>query len=215
MKFLLKLFLIAVLGIIIYEAFAVIRANSKTTEIFANALKDENIQITLEDISKEKINSLLSVQDPSFYKHNGFDFKTPGAGKTTITQAITKYLYFEKFSKGFKKIEQTLIAWLVITPAISKDDQLIVFLNSAYLGHIDGKEVRGFSEASRLYYNKSFNELSETEYLSIVAMLIAPKVFNIKTNSKVNLERVNLIKQLLNGKYVPTKNSDVYYGQNL
>ncbi len=215
MKFLLKFFLIAVIGILIYEAFAVIRAKSKTTEIFANALKEENIQITLKDISKEKINSLLSVQDPSFYKHNGFDFKTPGAGKTTITQAITKYLYFEKFSKGFKKIEQTLIAWLVITPVISKDDQLTVFLNSAYIGHIDGKEIRGFSDASKFYYNKSFNELTENEYLSIVAMLIAPKDFNIKTNSKNNLKRVSLIKQLLNGKYVPTNNSDVFYGQKL
>ena len=215
MKFLLKLFFIAIIGIFIYEAFAVVKAKSKTSDIFSNALNEKNIKITLNDFTKERINSLLSVQDPAFYQHKGFDFSTPGAGKTTITQAMAKYLYFDKFTKGFKKIEQTLIAWLVITPAISKDDQLTVFINSAYLGHVDGKEVRGFSDASKVYFNKTFSSLSESEYLSIVAMLIAPKAFNIRTSSKQNSERVGLIKELLSGKYVPTRNSDVFYGQKI
>jgi membrane peptidoglycan carboxypeptidase len=63
-----------------------------------------------------------------------------------------------------KKIEQTLIAWLVIIPLISKDDQLTVFINTAYLGYVNGKEIRGFAEASIAYYGKPFKELSETEY---------------------------------------------------
>ena len=74
---------------------------------------------------------MLTVQDPKFYEHSGYDFTTPGAGVTTITQAMTKYLYFKKFTKGFKKIEQTLIAWLAITPMVTKDEQLTVFINTA------------------------------------------------------------------------------------
>lgn len=212
MKIFAKILLVSLIALISYEAFAVIQARSKTKAIFSSALKSENIEIKLNDLSKEKLDSLLSVEDPKFYEHSGFDFKTSGAGVTTITQAMTKYLYFKKFTKGFKKIEQTLIAWLAITPMVSKNDQLTVFINTAYLGSVEGKEVRGFGEASRIYFKKPFNELTETEYLSIVAMLIAPKTFNIKNHSERNLERVELIKKLLKGEYVPTKNSDLFYG---
>ena len=215
MKLAAKIILIGLVALIFYEGFAVLKARSETEEIFSSILHSDRVEIGLADLSRERIHALLLVEDPNFYHHNGFDFSTPGAGVTTITQAMAKYLYFEHFTKGIKKIEQTLIAWLAITPMVSKDDQLIVFMNTAYLGHVDGKEVRGFAEASRTYYAKPFNELTETEYLSLVAMLIAPKTFNIKQHPERNLERVALIKKLISGEYIPTENSDMLYGQSI
>ena len=215
MKFLVKLALIGIIALLFYEAFAVIQARSKTQDIFSSILESDKIEIKLQDLSKKRIKSLLTVQDPKFYEHSGYDFTTLGAGVTTITQAMTKYLYFKKFTKGFKKIEQTLIAWLAITPMVTKDEQLTVFINTAYLGTVDGKEVRGFAEASRVYYKKPFNELTETEYLSIVAMLIAPKTFSLKNHPKRNSKRVELIKKLIKGEYVPTSNNDIFYGQKI
>ena len=179
MQFFVKLFFFGLITLLSYEAFAVIEARSKTQDIFSSILESDKIEIELKNLSEKRIKSLLTVQDPNFYEHSGYDFTTPGAGVTTITQAMTKYLYFKKFTKGFKKIEQTLVAWLAITPMVTKDEQLTVFINTAYLGSVDDKEVRGFAEASRVYYKKPFNELTETEYLSIVAMLIAPKTFSI------------------------------------
>jgi len=215
MKFFVKLMLIGLIALLSYEAFAVIQARSKTQEIFSSILESDKIKIKLQDLSTKRKKSLLAVQDPKFYEHSGYDFTTPGAGVTTITQAMTKYLYFNKFTKGFKKIEQTLIAWLAITPMVTKDEQLTVFINTAYLGTVDGKDVRGFAEASRVYYKKPFNELTETEYLSIVAMLIAPKTFSIKNHSERNSKRVELIKKLIKGEYMPTQNNDIFYGQKI
>lgn len=215
MKIVLKIALTALVALFVYEAFAVLAARSKTPEIFSAALKGGDVKIHLSDLSKERINALLSVQDPRFYEHSGFDFNTPGAGVTTITQAMAKYLYFENFTPGFKKIEQTLIAWLAITPLVSKNNQLTVFINTAYMGHVHGEEIRGFAEASIAYYGKQFEELSETEYLSIVAMLIAPKKFSIKNQSERNSERVILIKKLLKGEYILVGNGDLFYGQRI
>ena len=215
MKLFIKILLIALIVLSSYETFAVLKARSETKAIFSSALQPKNIKIKLQDLSKDQINALLAVEDPKFYEHNGFDFTTPGAGVTTITQAMVKYLYFKNFTKGFKKIEQTLIAWLAVTPMISKHDQLTVFINTAYLGTVNGKEVRGFDKASQIYYKKKFKELNETEYLSIVAMLLAPKTFNIKNQPKHNRERVKLIKKLLSGEYIPTRNSDMFYGQKI
>ena len=96
-------------------------------------MQSEKIKLQLTDLSKEQISALLTIEDPNFYTHNGFDFQTAGAGVTSITQAMVKYLYFEHFEAGFKKIEQTLIAWLAVNPLVSKDEQLTVFINTAYI----------------------------------------------------------------------------------
>ena len=113
------------------------------------------------------------------------------------------------------KIEQTLIAWLAINALVSKDDQLTVFINTAYFGTYENKEVRGFAMAARTYYGKHFNELTGDEYLSLVAMLIGPNEFNIKSQPEKNRERVERIKNILSGKYKPHGLRDVYYGQGV
>jgi len=214
-KIVLKIVFFVLMLLIGYEAAAVLKARSNTAEIFTKALEEQNIEIQLSELSKQRLAALLAVQDPKFFDHKGFDFQTPGAGVTTITQAMTKYLYFSSFTAGFDKIEQTLIAALAVTPQVSKNDQLTVFLNTAYLGHIKKQEIRGFAEAARAYYGKPFKELSEDEYLSLVAMLIAPKTFNLNEHPDKNKERVSRIKKLLSGEYQPTDNSDLYYGQDI
>lgn len=198
-----------------YEAYAIYEARTETADIFSSISTSGKIAIQLEDLSEERVQSLLSVVDPDFYKHNGLDFKTTGAGMTTITQIITQSLYLDKFNPGFERIEQSLIAFFAVTPTISKDEQLTVFINTVDLGVLDGQSIRGFSDASRAYYDKPLKELANDEYLSIVAMIIGPRTFNIKQHPMKNHERVTLIKKLLSGEYVPDGNGDVFYGQKL
>ncbi|MGR8933877.1 MAG: transglycosylase domain-containing protein [Gammaproteobacteria bacterium] len=92
-----------------------------------------------------------------------------------MTQAMVKYLYFDEFRPGFMKNEPTLIAWFAVDPLIGKDKQLAVFINTAYLGHANGAEVRGFPSAAKVYCGKDFTELTDEEYLSPAAMLIIIK----------------------------------------
>jgi membrane peptidoglycan carboxypeptidase len=182
--------------------------------IFERLLAEGSGVIGLRDIPAKRIEQLLAVEDPGFYEHKGVDLSTPGAGLTTITQAMVKYLYFDQFQPGFMKVEQTLIAWLAVDPLINKDDQLTAFINTAYLGHVDGIEVRGFPAAARVYFEKALDELTSDEYLSLVAMLIAPDGFSVKYHADKNRERVTRIKKVLSGEYRPKGNRDVYYGQN-
>ncbi|NTV14536.1 MAG: transglycosylase domain-containing protein [Desulfobulbaceae bacterium] len=197
-----------------YETVAVIDARRKTPEIFAGILSSRSGLLHLSDLSPRQIKQLLLVEDPNFYPHQGFDFTTPGAGLTTITQAMVKYLYFDHFKPGFRKIEQTLIAWLAVNALVSKDEQLTVFINTAYLGTGEQGEVRGFPEAARVYFGKSFMELAEDEYLALVAMLIGPDEFNVKAQPEKNRARVQLIRKVLSGEYKSKGLRDVYYRQD-
>jgi len=73
--------------------------------------------------------------------------------------------------------------------------QLHIFINSAYLGTYEGRDVVGFPAASRAYFRKEFSELTEDEDLSPVAMLIAPNDLNVVTRPEGSWERVNRIKR--------------------
>ena len=198
----------------LYEASAVIAAQNKTSEVRSNYLGKETLDITLQNVPSNRVEMMLKIQDPNFYSHKGIDYSTPGAGLTTLTQALAKFLYFENFKPGFLKIEQTLIARFVIDRSFTKEEQLTIFYNYSYLGQRSGQGIRGFSNAAKAYFNTEFSALSEEQYLSLVAMLVAPNSFNVDKNPKENSERVARIRDLLNGLYKPTELTDVFYDKN-
>ncbi|QDP01302.1 biosynthetic peptidoglycan transglycosylase [Thalassotalea sp. PS06] len=210
------LFITLTLSIVLfvaYEGAMVFKAVQKTKDIKRHYLNSTLITLKFQDLPAEWINMLLIVEDPGFFEHQGVDLETPGQGYTTISQAICKSMYFDNFEPGFAKIEQSLITYFVLDKNFSKEEQLNIFLNTAYLGHVNGKPVYGFEHAANAYFDSSFAELSEQQYLSLVAMLVAPNGFNIKTNPEQNEQRVKRIERLLSGEYVPQSLTDIYYQQ--
>lgn len=156
---------------------------------------------------------LLRVDDPAFYLHHGMNGRTPGAGYTTITQGLVKLLFFDDFRPGlfrWRKVKQTIIA-IAFDARVSKNEQLRLFVNAVYLGHQDGHDVRGFSEASVEYFGKPFSQISDEEYLELVAVLLGPNKFSLATHPDRNHERVQRIRRLLAGECQPVSVEDVEY----
>jgi membrane peptidoglycan carboxypeptidase len=152
----------------------------------------------------------VTVEDPHFYTHHGVDLTTPGAGITTITQALVKLIYFHPFKPGVAKLRQSLIA-LVLDGKVDKQTQLRIFVNSVYLGNCRGKQIYGFSDAAQAYFGKRFSRLTRDEYLSLVAMIVGPNGLNVLNEPARNADRVRRIKHLLAGDCRPRKNGDVLY----
>ncbi len=165
------------------------------------------------DLSKKQREILLKVQDPKFYAHNGIDLSTPGAGLTTITQAIVKKLYFDNFKSGVAKIKQTLIERFVVNDMILKDDQLTIFVNTMYFGNVNGRPIVGLESAANAYYGQSAIKLTEEQYISLIAMIVMPKTFHIIDHPEWNKDRTNRIKALISGKYKPKGLMDQFYGK--
>ncbi len=191
-----------------YYAIEVWKARTYTTETLLPKLKDTVYPLTLADLTPRQRGILLKVQDPAFYSHGGVDLTTPGAGLTTITQALVKILYFEKFHPGVAKIRQTLIAAYALDPLVGKDEQLRLFINLIGLG----EGTHGFEEGARHYFGKDFRGLDEDQYLALVAMIIAPRNFSLSQHPERNRERVARIKRLVAGEYQPKGLCDLYYG---
>jgi membrane peptidoglycan carboxypeptidase len=168
--------------------------------------------ITSSDLSERQKAIVVKVQDPGFYHHHGIDLSTPGAGITTITQAIVKKLYFENFTPGIAKIKQSIIARFVVDGLIPKEDQLTIFLNAMYFGKVNNRSLIGLATASKAYYQKPVDRLTEDQYISIIAMIVMPGTFHILDHPEWNRERTNRIKALVDGRYTPKGLMDQFYG---
>jgi membrane carboxypeptidase/penicillin-binding protein len=201
--------------IVIYYAGVILNARANTPGIVQDALNSGRMKLELKDLTDDQLQALLKVQDQNFYNHSGFDISTPGTGVTTISQGLVKMYYFDNFKPGIQKIKQTLIARFAFDVMTPKDTILKLFINDVYLGHHNGKEIKGFENAANSYLDKTFKELTWDEYLGLVAMIRAPNGLHFIANKEVNQERVLRIKKLLSGEYVPVDNSDWLYGQKV
>ncbi|MBI4853377.1 MAG: transglycosylase domain-containing protein [Acidobacteria bacterium] len=212
-KILVVVFVVIVFPII-YFSIITIKAYFDSQTIVNKIYSSNKLTLRLEDFSQEQRLALLKVEDPNFYEHNGVDLKSPGAGYTTITQGLVKIYFFpEGFSPGFlkyKKIKQSLIA-LAFNSKVDKNTQLDIFINTVYLGNIQSKEILGFQEGANAYFKKDFKQLSFDQYLSLVAMIIAPNDFHPIKKTEKNKERVRRINRLLKDECKAISLSDVYY----
>ncbi len=190
-----------------YEAYAVVNAYKKLPHQFA-----PYASVTLRDLglNKKRQEILIKIQDPTFFEHTGIEWPSP-LTTTTITQSLVKRLFFDHFAKGFKKIEQTLIARFVVNPNISKEVQLVAFMSTAYFGEKDGKQLFGFDQGAHFWFNKSLSELNDDEYISLIAMLPGPNMF--KPNTVALRERVRRIKLVLNGECLYDHVSQIFLDQ--
>lgn len=200
---------LATIVIVAYYAWEVCAAYQYTKDKVLPLEKAANYPLQLYSLTERQLDILLKVEDPQFFEHDGIDFSTPGAGITTITQGLVKHIYFDKFKSGISKIKQTLIARYALDPLMPKEMQLTRFINTVYLG----PKVKGFEQAANYYFRKGFEQLTEDQYIVIVAMIIAPTTFSIEKYPERNKERVTRIKKVIRGEYKPKGLCDLYYGK--
>ena len=173
-----------------------------------------NLPLELSEFHGQRLDWLLKVQDPNFYEHHGVDMGTPGAGYTTITQGLTKALFYNgSFKPGFlrwRKMQQTIIA-VAFNARVSKERQLRLFVNMAYMGTHNGRRVTGFSQAAQEYFGKDFQNLTDQEYLALVAVIVAPERYSPAIHPSENENRVARIRRIIAGTCKPASHSDVEY----
>lgn len=152
---------------------------------------------------------LIAVEDPKFWGHSGLDISTPGAGLTTITQSLAKRVAFDEFRPGLRKIRQTGYA-LGLEVRLSKAQILALWLDTLEMGEGPNGWIVGFHEASAALYGRPPASVTETQFIRLVAVLIAPASFDLTEHDTALNERTHRIQRLLTGICAPTDNSDVW-----
>lgn len=206
MGFFKKLFFILLIALVIGINFVVIsgymmyeKAINKTSlsEKVKTIMDNENY-VTLDNVSEDFKNAIVSIEDHRFYEHDGIDIIGIGRailanikarnasyqGGSTITQQICKNMYLTQEKQFTRKIAEVFLAF-DLESAYSKADILEIYINTIYFGN----GYYGIQEASMGYYNKSPKDLDLNESSLLAGIPNAPSAYSPTKNKKLAIER--------------------------
>lgn len=141
---------------------------------------------TLEILPEDFRRLLILKEDKYFYYHPGinplsnikaiYQYIIGGqtSGASTITQQLTKNLLGNELERNLtNKLQEAFYAF-GIELFYTKDEILIMYANTVYLGN----QVQGFETGSHAYFNKPLKETSHSEQLSLLTTLSYPNARN-------------------------------------
>jgi 1A family penicillin-binding protein len=165
--------------------------------------------VVLTDLPDYVPNAFLAAEDSRFRSHIGIDPIGVGRaavsnvvaggvteGGSTITQQLAKTRFLSNKRTFSRKFVEAGLA-LLIELKLSKDEILEAYLNEVYLGHRDGREVRGLGEAARVYFGKMPAKLSVAEAALIAGMIRAPNRDNPDERARIAKERRDAVLEVM------------------
>jgi len=157
--------------------------------------------VSLEDLPAHVPHAFLAAEDTRFRGHFGVDPIGIGRaavsniaaggvteGGSTITQQLAKMRFLSPERTFVRKFLEAGLA-VMIEVRLSKDEILEAYLNEVYLGHRDGREVRGLGEAARVYFGKPAKDLRMSEAALIAGMIRAPNRDNPDERARIAKQR--------------------------
>ena len=166
------------------------------TEKVSQITEKENYT-KLSEMPKIYLDAVIAVEDHRFYNHNGIDVISIGRaafndirtlsfieGGSTITQQLSKNVYFTQEKKIERKIAEVFMAF-EIEKKYSKNEILELYINTIYFGN----GYYNIKDACKGYFGKSPNEMTAGECIMLAGIPNAPSVYNPKENLKLAKER--------------------------
>ncbi len=142
--------------------------------------------VALEDVSYVFIQAILATEDHRFWEHRGINkLRTAKAlwitlfehgkiqGASTITQQLSKNLFFSFEQTYIRKFRELLVA-LQIESQFSKQDILETYINQIPFG----VGAYGIGEAARTFFGKSAGELTLAEASLLAGLPKSPTRYN-------------------------------------
>jgi len=146
--------------------------------------------ITLADVPPALIETLLVIEDRSFFSHIGINLRgimraafvnvkarRVLQGGSTITQQLVKTFYLDSRRTIGRKLTEAAMA-VLLERHYSKEQILQAYLNEVYMGQAGSRAIHGFGLASEFYFARPLRELSLPEISTLVAMVRGPSYYD-------------------------------------
>ncbi len=149
-------------------------------------IRNSENYVKFENIDKDFVDAIISVEDHRFYEHNGLDFisilraavKNIQAGKivqggSTITQQLAKNLYLNGDREFSRKVSE---AFLVndLEKKYSKNEIFEIYANIINYGN----GYIGIKEASEGYFGEESDDLNLQQATMLAGLPQSPKRYN-------------------------------------
>ncbi|HNY54538.1 MAG TPA: biosynthetic peptidoglycan transglycosylase, partial [Chitinophagales bacterium] len=148
---------------------------------------DNRSNVSYEELPSYLPKALVANEDERFYDHSGIDFLrtikavvtlgTDGGG-STITQQLAKNMFHRKRAKNIiqrvlQKAKEYVIS-IMLERRYTKEEIIAMYFNTFDFVN----NAVGIESASRIYFNKSPNELKVEEAAMFMGMLQNPSYYN-------------------------------------
>lgn len=175
------------------------------------------------DVNRSYIYSIITSEDAQFFEHDGINIdaitnslvenirrREYAYGGSTISQQVSKNLFFENQKTIKRKIQEYLVT-KKLEQQFAKNEILELYLNMAELG----PDIFGVKEASQHYFGKDPSEINAAEGTFIALMLPSPRVNYYKVYQNQNLTKQSrrqinrVLRDMLFNEYI----SEAQYGK--
>ena len=165
--------------------------------------------LAFDDLPKQLVNAIVSVEDKRFFEHAGFDpLRIAKAvyinvkkgrkeeGASTLSMQLSRNFWLSLDKNWKRKIEEALIT-LVLEQKLSKQQIFEHYANMIDLGRRGSFAIRGVGEASQAYFGKDVRSLSLPESATLAGLIQLPSFRNpIRWPDRAKSRR-NVVLQLM------------------
>lgn len=155
-----------------------------------------------------RLDQVIQVEDPSFWSHNGLDSSGAGTGGITITQRLAKPAPFDRLVPSVTRLRQAAYAYALET-RLSKFEILALFLDDTAMGQGKAGPLRGLFTASRAVYGRAPGEVSDQQWLTLLAAINAPVPYHLAGPDDALANRVGRVGRLIHNDCQPAGVQDV------
>lgn len=167
------------------------------------------INVDYDQIPKNMINAIVSIEDKTFWDHHGFNFvRMLGAiresifsggqisGTSTITQQLARNVYLPE-TKSVRSLNRKISeAWytVLLERKLSKKQIMEAYLNTIYFGY----NAYGVQAASQAYFSKDVEDLDLAQCIALASIPKSPEYYSlVRTldNNTIESEALKLKKK--------------------
>ena len=185
------------------------------TNLFDSA-REKRRAVRYEDLPPTLVNAILSAEDKRFFEHPGFDFiRIFGAawndlrhgthlqGASTITMQVARTFFLSTDRTWRRKVAEAMLSF-ELEQRFSKQRIFEMYANEVYLGNRGSFGVRGFAQASVVYFGKDLRQLSLGECAFLAGIIRAPNYYSsADRHPERGLQsRDRVLPQMVENKYI-------------
>ena len=173
----------------------------RNDKIFGQIYVENRETIPYEQLPRDLINAVVSVEDSKFYQHSGYDLfgilratlknVTAGhvrQGASTITQQLARNSFALKERTFRRKLLEVFLARR-IEQRFGKQKIMELYLNRIYFGG----GLYGAEAAARGYFGKPARELSLAEAATLAGLIKAPNKLSPWTDRDASRDARNIV----------------------
>lgn len=156
---------------------------------------------TIDSLNDYTIDAFISIEDKSFYEHNGINKKRIAKaminniksgklkeGASTISQQLIKNTHLSN-EKTFERKLKELALTKKLENSFDKNQIMESYLNIIYFGN----NCYGLENASKYYFDKNAKDLSLSESCVLAGLIKSPSKYSPISNYENCLNRRNLV----------------------